>query len=765
MFLKKAFFYLNALVLPILAVAQENIPIGQWRVHLPYNSSSSVEVAGNRIYASSTINGFYLDQEDNSTHILSTVNGLNDIEISALRYHEKLDLLLIAYSNGNLDAIINGNTIVNISDIKRKNTPGSKKINDIYFHENLAYLSTDFGIVVLNLKKFEVKETYATLAPSGISNKVYGCTFSADGDSIFLATSRGVMAAKSTGANLMDYSNWYTYGAANNITNNNIRGICTFQNKVYAVRASDNLAYLAGNTWVTIPITLPGIHKLKVSEEKLVVCTDWGVIVLESESSLTLHSSPSIPAPRDARIDRKGIIWIADATNGLVSLNTNGSIYTHHQPDGPSSTDAFDLYYYDKKIIASRGGYTAGYAWLSKQAEYYVFENNAWTTYNHATTPGFPPLLDILNAAYNPKDKKLYLPAYGYGVMVLNPDNSYTILNDTNTPFIRYPAQAGPFVRITDSEVDKQGNVWFTNSFIPLSANPSLYVLKTDGTWDTKAFPGVEGSRHSIQILIDDNDNKWIRIRINQGGGVIVYNDKTNQYKYLTTNTSDGKLPSQGVRTMAKDKKGEIWLGTEEGIAIFYNPENIFSNPTPEASQPIFDGFPLLYNEYISCIKIDGGNRKWIGTKNGVWLFNDEGSEVIANYTTQNSPLLSNDILDIEIHEETGEVFIATGKGIISFRGTATEGGKEHSNVKVFPNPVKPDYGGLIGISGLASDAVIKITDIYGNLVYETQAQGGSAVWNAKNYNGQRAKTGVYLVFSASEDGEESFVAKIAVVE
>jgi hypothetical protein len=267
------------------------------------------------------------------------------------------------------------------------------------------------------------------------------------------------------------------------------------------------------------------------------------------------------------------------------------------------------------------------------------------------------------------------------------------------------------------------------------------------------------------EILIDKNNYKWIRIEPNKGGGLIVYNDKTNASKYITDQAGHGGLPNIGVKAIAEDKTGQIWLGTKEGVAIFYTPDNIFSGTASDASVPIFDGFPLLYNEDITCIAVDGGNRKWIGTNNGLWLFNDDASEVIANYTVENSPLLSNAIIDVEINEKTGEVFISTDKGLISYRGTATTGQTAHSNVKVFPNPVKPDFNGLVGISGLTNDAVVKITDIYGNLIYETKAEGGTAVWNAKNYHGEKAKTGVYLIFSSSEVGIETYIANIAVVE
>ena len=165
------------------------------------------------------------------------------------------------------------------------------------------------------------------------------------------------------------------------------------------------------------------------------------------------------------------------------------------------------------------------------------------------------------------------------------------------------------------------------------------------------------------------------------------------------------------------------------------------------------------------AIAIDGGNRKWVGTNDGLWLFNEDLTKVLLYFNADNSPLPSSYISDIKIQPLTGEVFFATSQGLISYRGTSTEGDENFDSVKIFPNPVKPDFTGLVGISGLASDVSVKITDVAGNLVYETKAQGGTAVWNVRDYNGKRAATGVYLIFCAASDGSAKFVSKIAVVE
>jgi ligand-binding sensor domain-containing protein len=244
----------------------------------------------------------------------------------------------------------------------------------------------------------------------------------------------------------------------------------------------------------------------------------------------------------------------------------------------------------------------------------------------------------------------------------------------------------------------------------------------------------------------------------------MIFNEDGNKRRFLTTNQGNGGLPDIVINCFAKDKNGEIWIGTNQGVAVFQNPSLAF-DANQDVILPIFDGFPLLKDEVVTAIKIDGANRKWFGTNNGVWLLDRSAREILHNFTEDNSPLPSNNITGIEIIPSTGEVFFGTDKGIISFRGTATEAEATHGKVKVFPNPVKAGFSGTIGITGLANSASVKITDIYGNLISEGEAQGGMYTWNGRNYNGEGARPGVYLVFSSTSDGEDTNVAKILVIQ
>ena len=265
-------------------------------------------------------------------------------------------------------------------------------------------------------------------------------------------------------------------------------------------------------------------------------------------------------------------------------------------------------------------------------------------------------------------------------------------------------------------------------------------------------------------MVLDLEGNRWIK----QGsfGGILVVSPR-NQRQFISSGIGSGNLPSDDVRSLALDRDGQMWVGTNRGVVVFDNPSAVFSGRNFDAYTPIFERRRLLGNETVTSIAIDGGNRKWIGTKNGIFLFSPDGTELVSNFNEKNTPLPTNDIVSITAEPKTGEIYIRTTKGMVSYRGTATEGSlrQDESAVKVFPNPVRPDFEGQIGIEGLVENAFVKITDIAGNLVYETRANGGTAVWNGNTLSGRRVETGVYLIFSANAKGEETLVSRLAVIK
>ncbi|MDO1450048.1 two-component regulator propeller domain-containing protein [Rhodocytophaga aerolata] len=753
------FIGLLSLVLLAFTSLAQDIPIGSWRTHLSYRSVSTLALTPGEIYAASATGFFSFDRNTSSSTILSRSDGFSDTEVSQVAYNETTQTLLVAYRNGNIDLLQN-NTITNIDDIATSADIANKQINHIYFAGNLAYLSANFGVVVLDIQRQEIRETYRNIGANGSNLAVNASTITSN--TLFLATARGILAAPVTGVNLLDFSNWRRYGLAEGIPSVLSNSIASRGEQVYASLVNEGVYFFENGNWqkVNMP-SITQVNSIQASNNTILISAQGKIVSIAENNLIQEIVHPLILNPQKAIYDETGKLWIADATNGLIS-NYAGE-FQSFIPNGPASSSTWSLASYNKSIVALSGGFTSGsFLPLNQTSGFSVFTSTGWVNYTSTSNePAYriPPVKDLVSAAYNSTDNKLYIGSFGEGLLVANADGTFETINASNSPL--QPNTDGSLA-ITGLAVDAAGNTWIT-SFGAAADQPSLYVKKTDNTWQSYIFNNT-AARRPLSVLVDDSNYKWIRLAP-PGGGIWVFDEKETRSRYLSTVLGQGGLPSNTVNALVKDKEGQVWVGTDRGVALYFNPFSVFNSMAFDALTPIFERRPLLSNEVVSAIAIDGGNRKWIGTRNGVWLFNADATELIHHFTTQNSPLLSDNILDIAIQPATGEVFIATDKGLISYRGSATEGEATHTHVKVFPNPVRPDFTGLVGISGLVNNALVKITDISGRLVYQTRAQGSTAVWNVQDYTGRRAATGIYLIYSSDAEGNETLVTKMAVIE
>lgn len=402
-------------------------------------------------------------------------------------------------------------------------------------------------------------------------------------------------------------------------------------------------------------------------------------------------------------------------------------------------------------------------------SKFYQYQNNSWFNFTEENTPGVIGMSDFIDIKKNPYGNEIYLTSYGSGVIEMLNNVFVKKYDETNSTLQRLSVVDPNFKPLLSGgmDFDNNGNLWVSN----FGANKPLSV-KTKSGWYAFNIGNIAGGNELGWVTCDDYNNKWVLSLKDKG--ILVYNDNgspananDDKFKMLTKEVGQGALPSNTVLCASEDLRGEMWIGTSQGLTILSNPGQIFNTDDEN-----FDARPIvikvgsnyeifLGKEQINCIKVDPSNRKWIGTPNGVWLVSDDGYKVIKNFTTVNSPLLSNNVMEIGIDEHTGEVFFGTEKGIISYMGDASEGSKDFGKVEIYPNPVRPEFTGSIAIRGLVDKATVKITDISGNLVFETTANGGFASWDGKSFNGKRVGTGVYVIFSASKDGEQTFAGKL----
>ncbi len=755
--------------------ASAQTPLGQWQLVAPGTSASRLVEANNALYVAGDYGLFRYDLADKSIRALSKQDGFADVRVAALAYDSATRLVVIGYQDTNIDLLDpRTGVITNVADIQRRTIVGTKAISAITTIDGLAYVACSFGIVVVDLRKVEVADTYSGLGRTG--NNVAIRAVAVRGDSLLAAIDNGVLVGLRT-RNLLDYRNWTL-----NSTLSNVGALAVYRGHFYAANDGRGVFRLNADVWDTVAgisatsfVPVTGLMATRTALT-VVYSNDSRVSVLRADGSVTdLNVGAGLLL--QALIGSDGQYYIADQARGLLVTDAarlaSGTPPAIVAPNGPAADVSFFTLPVGADMYAFSGGYNSGTGGTGRGQGFSHRQGGQWRTYNRSTVSpatNYPDLADNLSAAaWNPVNQKLYIGSYGNGLIEWSgPDAPFRRFS--GAPLVSTTGIGEGYYRVPGVAVDAAGIVWFTN-FHQAAGQPSLFSFDPATAIVRPHLAGVVGAEMAQRIVIDDNGNKWIagfpsRVK---GTGILglVYNEQSGRSRPLTVQPENGGLVGE-IYAIAKDRKGDIWIGTSKGVQVFYNTADALTvGATFKAVQPIIDRRFLLENQLVKAIAIDGANRKWIGTDDGVYLFGEDGDVAIAQFTAENSPLPSNVVNSLSINGVTGEVFIGTDGGLVSYRGSATEPPTTEEKptcTTVFPNPVPARFAGQIAIDGLTGGATVKITDVAGQLVYEATATGGRAVWNARDYNGRRVRTGIYLAYSSDADGQNTCVSKIAVL-
>lgn len=746
-----------------LNIYAQKSTIGAWRTHMPYQQVVEVLEYGNVLYGICNSGVFSLNLNDSTYQLITKIDGLSEVKIKTAGIDKSTGTIIIAYENTNID-VIKGKEIINVDDILKKEIIGLKGVNSIDFIDGIAYINCGFGSVLYDIQKNEIKDTYY-LGKDGASLSVYN--IAKLGSKIYAATDSGILEADYNNPNLGNYQNWTRHGVDKNYQLGKIAAaLVTFNDKLIS-KFGDSIRVYINNKWYTATTIFPAnTRKIKVDNGQLLVMESVSIRTYDESLApqIVYYTNNFRGSVTSGLIDNSGALWIGDYIDGLRRYE-NFNITGNYFPNGPFETYARRIAIKGDKLIVASGSVGDNYSNKFIRNGIYRYENSEWKNINVYNSVAVDSFYDYTTVAIDPNSNTEYYGTFWKGIVEVNNGvfvKNYSYHNSTLGEALGNDGQ----YRVTGMAFDSKNQLWVANYW----ANKPISVRKTNGQWQAFEFPGVfQELKYVSDITIDSYDQKWVCIP--SSNAILVFKENTNgtvTYKRLTTGEGNGNLPKDAteVRSITEDKDGKIWAGTNKGLVVFYNPSTILTSNNVDG-QPIkvIDGEfvqSLLENETITCIKVDGANRKWVGTNNGAWLFSPDGTEQIQYFNTGNSPILDNRINDIAINPNNGEVYFATDNGIISYRSDATEGSDVNKEtVKVFPNPVKETYTGAIAIDGLVQNADVKITDISGKIVYHSKANGAQAIWYGKNLQGDRVSSGVYLVFSTDVDGVEKMVNKI----
>jgi hypothetical protein len=694
-------------------------PIGTWRAHFSNDSIQQV-IKGDQLYVVAANQIIQIDAKKEINY-LNTTTGLHAIGIHKIAWHPIENQLVIAYKNSRVD-ILKGDQVTLIDDIQMSNLFSDKAINDLIIFNNNAYLSCNFGIVVIDLLKKEIKATYF---PNNNRQTVKVLQTIIFQNKLFALTENGIWS------NTVDQNS--TWMLENSLGITGIKNMFVFKNQLYFFNQQKIYPYKSNIA--SYQINVGTIETISVDEDRILAGisyqTNGALIQLNGSQSNTVIIDSTILVKPIGLLKDGNTIWVADFGKGLYEKNDQSKWFAL---GGPLSAAYGSNAFSDHQLLMSYGTDKIGLSSLNEK--------------------GWSNLTQIENIKINyveavsidPKDQSWWI---GMGNQLIHYDpNKKTIEQSIPNP---------PNGSIKSIQQKIDGTVALLKEGFGL-------VLKENNQWTSYPIQSSLNATNFKKIVVGNNGLSWIIGPKQQG--VVLFQKQNNQgiWRQLNTGKGSGNLPSMEVTAIVEDKDGSIWVGTDNGIAIFQC-TNI--NEACDAYLPIvesngFNGY-LFQKEAIHSISIDGANRKWIGTNNGAWLISKDGTEVLQHFTSENSPLPNNTVLAIGIEPSEGDVFFFTKNEIISYKGNATESALVQSSIKIYPNPIAPNYDGPILIKNLVNNALVKITDINGQFMMQTRALGGQAVWNGRDQYQHKVASGIYLIFVRDDMGNEKAVGKILI--
>ena len=768
----KSTLLIAAWLISIFAIAQDGVSIGNWRTHLPYQKVIGVEPVGNKIYAATQYELFYYDTQDNSINILNKINGLSDIGISTIAYNESQRKLFVAYTNANVDLIDYEGNIHNMSDIKDKNIVGNKSINNVFFDGDLAYVACGFGIVVFDLKKEEVKDTYYIGNQGDMVNVTDVAKYNGR---IYACTDNGIYYASQDAQNLANFAAWhFDNGLIHphlSYTEMEVFGGKLLLNYNGGFNA-DTLFVYNGSQWGYFDKeNVSEKRQIRAYNDRLLLTNRYNISVFDYNLNhqQTIHSPGGAIEPWATAIDNNGNYWIGDNKRGLIKTS-DGWNNLDVKPNGTASKNVFELKACGDQVWIATGGHAANWSKRYMREGVARFDG-LWTILNNTTLPDFNNYSDFVCTATNPNDPSVtYVGTWGSGILKFKDNELVEVYNADNST-LDYWVSDPSLINISGLAFDSKGNLWVANTGAP----NLLSAMEPNGTWHSYNLDGSLSGIDISTLLIDHNDYKWI---IRRNGEVIVFNDNgtlnnptDDQAINLNSATGSGKLLGS-VSCLTVDSKGNVWAGTDKGPCLFEDTKKIFNGGNFDATQirvPRNDGtlqYDFLFDgsNVLSMAAMEGSDQIWFGLESGVYLMSFDGKpKQIHYFNTDNSPLLDNAVTTMAI-DKSGEVFFGTGSGVISYRGEYATPEHEISDVIAYPNPVRLGYNGFVGIKGLVTNSLVRITTVDGTFVTQLISEGGQAVWDCTTINGEKVEPGVYLIFVSTKQGTDKFATKILIM-
>lgn len=689
---------------------------------------------------------FSYNIKDESFSTLNKTDNLSSQFITAINFDTLNNKVWVGSVEGFINIFDTKNyEVYKIFDINRSNFK-KKSIRQIKIFGDTVAVATDFGISLINSKNYQFIETVTKFGNFSSSIPVNDIYYNGK---FIIATSEGIAIQKSGTSNIINPQSWIIYDKSlipvSNIPVSNISRTFIF-NDLLTVATNKGFYQLNNNEWSKF---------LSIKDSIISVQTTGNILYYLTKNALMKYN-PNLNEPLQTIYYNNQLTltnFQIDGDNFFIStddgLIVNGEIKL---PNCPASNlfQNMDIDNYGNLWVGTgKDAYGVGFS---------KYDGVEWTNYNRSNLPLL--LSNSFHNVYVAPDNSIYLLNWGKGFVRLRNNNFMNFYVD-NTDLVGIPKDIN-FLVIDDVIYDDNNNLWILNHWA--ADGNILSVLTPDSNWfhyklGSPLAPQVMEMKD--QLIIDDFNTKWF-VSISGTPGLYYFNDNNTLSNLDDDNwgrlTNSEYFGSQSIQALALDNHGEIWVGT--GLGVY-----VITDPTKPTSK-IYSVFTLR-QQTINCIAVDPVNNKWVGTKQGLFLTSSDGSTLIHQFDSKNSPLPSDEIKSIAFDDKTGVVYIGTDYGLSTLTTEFVKANNKSKELFSYPNPFVIENGkeNFLTIDGLFSNANIKIISVDGNLINEFTTPGGRiAFWNGKNSNGSFVGSGIYIIIAYDEEGNKILTSKVAVL-
>ena len=769
--LASRFKHISLLLLLLLPTMLKAAAIGEWTYYLSYHDATHCIPVGKSIYALYAGNLLIYDTEDGAVTTPTKLDGLSEKQIVLMQDCQAAQKVILVYNNGNIDLLHRDGTIENMPQYKNKYAGSS--LNDLSVVGNDAFLATSEGIVHINVKQAEFTGFYTLKTP------IYSATMS--GNMLYAATDAGVYRCDIT-ENPLDVATWDIYNTTV------ARQLIAMGDHLYLNTAKKGVYLLSASNPTPQQLIKTAQTSYFADSKGIIFYNKTSYTPINSQTPTSVASTVTLPSSTNAICrTTDGTLWMAQGFDGLNAYKATDSglqaTTTGIGSFGPKRDLCYFLRYAGERLLVAGGRldpfdliHYPGTAMYYEKGEWTIFEEEGIAEHSGGK---YQDLTSIIQHPDDPTQHTLTSARVGLFHFKDGKYAGYHSLD--NSPLVSAAANSKNYVRTDGLQYDHEGNLWMVNNQV----DSVIVIRMKDGSWRKLFYAPLEQAPTLATTLFDRKGRFWICSRrtvnyhngglmgIDYAGTIDTQDDDYSYYRSHITNQDGTSYKFEGVQTIAEDHDGRIWVGTDIGLFVIDDPDEWFNDDfrITQVKVPRNDGTNLadylLYGMPIISITVDGANRKWIGTSgNGVYLVSASGQEILHHFTSENSPLLSNNVTSIAIHPRTGEVMMGTDGGLVSYQSDATSPSETLSEgtIQIFPNPVRPEYHGNVTITGLTTDADIKIVTSGGQLVATGTSMGGTWQWDGRNFSGGYAGSGIYYVLIATVDGNTTVAGMLTVI-